>query len=132
MLRMNTEGYMLIACLFRNPDYYPLVKDKLPKEKFVTSFNRTLYSAIVKQIENGIGPTFSSMTEGLTDTEMSSLVRIVNTTQNTRMTKEEFSRLGDDLVRESEKMTPEKASSASAQELKDYLEMLRKQKTGQK
>lgn len=119
----------IIACLFKNPDYYSLIRDKLPKEKFVTSFNRTLYSAVVQQIENGIQPTFSTMTEHLTDTEISSLVRIVNTTQNTRMTKEEFSRLGEDLVREADKMTPEKASSASAQELKDYLESLRKQKT---
>lgn len=119
----------IIACLFKKPDYYSLIRDKLPKEKFVTSFNRTLYSAVVQQIENGIQPTFSTMTEHLTDTEISSLVRIVNTTQNTRMTKEEFSRLGEDLVREADKMTPEKASSASAQELKDYLESLRKQKT---
>ncbi len=122
----------IIACLFKNPDYYPLIKDRLTKEKFVTSFNRTLYSAIVQQIESGFQPAFASMTEHLTDTEMSSLVRIVNTTQRERMTKEEFSQLGDELIRESEKMTPEKASSASAQELKDYIESLRKQKTGKK
>lgn len=119
----------ILAQLFRNPDYYPVIKEKLTKDKFVTSFNRTLYSAVTKQIEQLGAASFAGLTESLTDKEMSALVRIVNTAPATRTTKEDLSQCADELIAEADKLTPEKAASTSAEDLKAYLEALRKKKS---
>lgn len=119
----------VLAQLFRNPDYYPVIKDKLTADKFVTSFNRAIYRAVAKQIEESGTVSFAGLSESLTDKEMSALVRIVNTSPALRTTKDELSQCADELIAEAEKMTPDKAKSTSAEDLKAYLEALRKKKS---
>ena len=78
-LRAANAEEALIALLFHHPDLVKEVKDRLPPEKFCTAFNRRVYEIIMGNILNGKAFDLTSITEGFTLEESSSVARMSST-----------------------------------------------------
>ncbi len=68
----------VIAVLLKHPDFYEKIKDKLPPDKMVTSFNRRIYGIITQAIEEGKEPDISVFAEKLIPAELGFVVSLQN------------------------------------------------------
>ncbi len=68
----------VIAILLKNPDFYKIVAEKLPYEKFVTSLNKRIYQIILSCLENGLSLDISHFAEQLLPAEIGYLVSLQN------------------------------------------------------
>lgn len=80
----------IIASLMRNPDFLPLLKDKLQKEDFTAGVTGRLFEVIERKIENGDSLEFSCFASELSTQEMSELVGLCKKNEELPTTKKEF------------------------------------------
>ncbi len=118
----------LISLLFSHPDEAGKVSEKLPPEKMVTSFNRMLYSALLAQINDQQQPSLSLLSDKLSPAEMGAAARILNSSpglQNDTSEADNYIRI---ILEEGARPDSSALADASAEDLKNYLETLRKKK----
>lgn len=60
----------IIAHLFLHPDKAGYIEEKLPPEKFVTSFNRKVYESILSSVKSGYNPDLSLLGSEFSPDEM--------------------------------------------------------------
>ena len=72
----NSAEEQIISYLCGNPDYFRRIKDILPPEKFVTEFNRRVYSFIYGRMASGEDWTMAAMNESFSFEELGSIARI--------------------------------------------------------
>ena len=65
----------LIATLLLNPDFYPKIKDKVTEDIFLTEFNRRVFFAVAKRIEEGRSIELSMFAADFTPEEMGRIAR---------------------------------------------------------
>jgi len=118
----------LIALLFSNPDMAAKCTEKLPPEKMVTSFNRRLYSALLSQIADFQQPSLSLMSEKFSPAEMGAASRILNSSPGLQNDISEADGYISIILEEGSRPDSAKLADASAEELKSYLESLKKKK----
>lgn len=119
----------VIAYLFQHQEKAALLREKLPPEKFVTEFNRRVYGILLGKTIYG-DVSLSDFSQDLTQDELSELTRILVERKDAPPTwtdVEEYSRI---LLSEGGFSTPEKIKSASQDELKRYLDELKRRKSG--
>ena len=129
-LRAANAEEALIALLFRHPDLVKEVKDRLPPEKFCTAFNRRVYEIIMGNILNGKAFDLTSITEGFTLEESSSVARMLAQYPSTTASErdaEEYIRV---ILQEYDRFRTEKVmeTGAGTQEIQQYLQKLKDQK----
>ena len=115
---------MLIAFLVYNNDMAPVAKSKLPPEGFVTKFNAQLYSYVLSKIEEGVNPC-DTVTRDFTADEASRFFAITNGYNSQIATKNAMYEYIDTIISEKEKLTPDKISDMSPE---DIMDMLRRKK----
>lgn len=74
-LEAKSEEY-IISYLLNNPEYYARIKDSLPPEKFVTEFNRRVYSFIYERMASGEDWSMAAMNESFGFDELGSVAKI--------------------------------------------------------
>ena len=115
---------MLIAFLVFNNDMAPVAKAKLPPAGFVTKFNAQLYSYVLSKIEEGVNPC-DTVTRDFTADEASRFFAITNSYNSQVATKDAMYEYIDTIVSEKDKLTPDKISDMSPE---DIMDMLRRKK----
>jgi DNA primase len=125
-LRAAVKEEELIAAIYSNADFARLAMEKLPAEKLVTSFNRKIYEAIISQTARGLLPSLSLMEDGFSDEERSAAARIVNSRPAVRVGRQDVEQCITDILAEGAKLTPDMAAAASDEELREYIEFLRR------
>lgn len=75
-IRAARAEEILIASLFRNPDFYKKLKDNLTPELFVTSFNRRIIASLISKIEKNEGVEITFFSGEFSPAEMDSIIRI--------------------------------------------------------
>lgn len=75
-LRAAKAEETLIATIMLNPDFYGKIKDKATDELFVTDFNRRVYNAVAKRIEEGRSIELSMFAAEFTPEEMGRLAQL--------------------------------------------------------
>lgn len=72
----------VISILLSHPDYYDEVKEKLPPDKMITTFNKRIYRLVLDCIEAGNTPDISYFGDKLSTEEFSFLVSLFNSEMN--------------------------------------------------
>jgi len=118
----------LIALLFCHPDAAAGISQKLPPDKMITSFNKLLYKALLEQIEEQLQPSLSLLSEKMSPAEMGAASRILNSSpgiQNDISEADGYIRI---ILEEAQRPDDSALADATAEDLKNYLEMLKKKK----
>lgn len=123
----------LIAYLMRNPDRSAAVRDALPPDMMVTSFNRDLYDRLTQYIAQSASPNgtvpLSAFSADYSADEMSRIAQILamnSGNANARTAEADYIRV---IREEGSRLTPQQAADASNEELLDMMETLRRQKS---
>ncbi len=116
---------MLIAFLVFNNDMADIARQKLPPEGFVTKFNAELYAYVLRKIDEGVSPC-DTVTRDFTVDEASRFFAITRSYNSQAATKEAMYEYIETIISEKEKLTPEKASEMSPE---DIMDMLRRKKS---
>ena len=67
---------MLIAFLYKNPEYYRFVKDVITAEDFTVSTNKAIFTVLCERIRDELSLEFTFFSESLTPEQMSAFMRI--------------------------------------------------------
>lgn len=119
----------VISFIFKHPDKLDEIKRQLPVEKFVTSFNRRVYALLLgKTIYGDI--TLTNFSGDLTGEEMSELTRILAMHSEVPVTWDDVREYIRVILREKDTIGLDKVKTASNEEILDYLQNLKNQKTG--
>lgn len=127
-LRAATAEEALIACFLKDPEYVGEVSRVLPPEKFITEFNRRVYTAIVGRIINGKSASLTDLSDQFSLEEISSLARILAKYDGIPATREDVLEYVRILQEERDRLQLSGAAAAQPQEIEEYLQKLRQQK----
>lgn len=83
----NAEG-MIISYLFSNPEYYEFLKEKLPPEKFLTEFNRRVYTYLMNAIGHGEDYSLNSMDTQFNEDEIKIIEKMTRRFKNEAISRE--------------------------------------------
>lgn len=117
----------ILCYLFLHQDRGEELEKKLPPEKFITAFNRRLYTVLLGKTIHGEA-TLGDLAAELTQEELSELTRVLAQRREappTRADAEEYIRI---IINEGGFADPKRIKEASAEDLKQYLETLRARK----
>lgn len=118
---------LLIAFIVHHNDMAEVAKSKLPPEKFVTDFNRNLYSYILDKISQGTDPKVT-FTRDFTVDEASKFSGILTSFNEQVATRDAMYEYINTIISESEKLTKDDIVNMDAQAIKERLNNLKKQK----
>ena len=77
----------IISYLFRNPDMFKGILQRLPADKFVTSFNKKVYASMINKLENSLDFSLSSFNSEFSPDEMGKISEMLATTSEITITK---------------------------------------------
>lgn len=117
----------VIAYLFRHQDKAGTLREKLPPEKFVTDFNRRVYAILLGKTIYG-DFSLAGLSQDLTGEELSELSRILAERKDAPPTWEDVEEYSRIILLEGGFGDPQKIRDASQEDLKRYLEELKKKK----
>lgn len=114
---------MIIAYLHKNPGYFQKIKDILPPEKFITSFNRKIYEFIFSLEGETNSAGIARMNEIFSPDEIGAAARIFERGRREGITEE----CADDCVKRLLNYAPKPdAASMTGDEFRDYFEKRRR------
>lgn len=119
----------LISCLFANNDLAPMLKSKLPPEKFVTGFNRRLYTSLLGKIINGETPNapgIGDFSAEFTPDEMGRIARLIQ--ESGGMTAADADKYVQIILSEGALSDTDAIRATDPQRLQEQLAALKKQK----
>ncbi|MGI6274391.1 MAG: DNA primase [Acutalibacteraceae bacterium] len=128
-LRVANAEERLIACLFAHNELAPVLKEKIPPEKFVTSFNRRLYQSLLGKIINGEtanAPGISDFSAECTPDEMGRVAAILRESSGT--TAEDAERFAQIILSEGGLSDADAIRASDPAQLQAQFEALRRQK----
>ena len=119
----------LIACLFANNDLAPALRQKLPPEKFLTGFNRRLYTALLGKIINGETPNAPGIGDFSAEFSPDEMGRIAKLLQESGgMTAADADKYVQIILNEGALSDTEAIRATDPQALQAQLDAMRKQK----
>ena len=135
--KINTEHYKkprsssaeeaLVVYLINNPDCANEISEKVKPEQFQNSFIRRYYEYVLNRIENGLEP-LTNLAADFTADEVSKLYELMSRSipaaSNTDAMREYIKVINE----ESTKLTADDVKSLSDEELKVYIDKIRKNK----
>ena len=126
-LRVSQAEEGIIAYLFRNPEKGKALGEKMPPGKFVTDWGRRVYSLLLGKTTHG-EVSLADFAEDFTAEEMADFTRMLASRQEAPPTGKDVEEYCRILLTEGAFADPEKAKNASAEELREYFDQLRKKK----
>lgn len=127
-LRAAVAEEALIAYLMKYPENAEKITSLLPPEKFITAFNRRVYTIIVGRITNGKAVGLADLSEEFTMDEVSSLARILAVQDGISPAWQDALEYIEVISQENDNQVLARAGSARTEEIEDYLQRLRQQK----
>lgn len=127
MPRATKAEESLLAYLINNPDSVDYINAKLPPEKFRTDFNRRLYVYFSGRIKSGLHPT-SNMAADFTMEESGKITAIMTSCSSLAATRQALDEYINVILQESERLSDEKISTATDDELMDFIKRIKQQK----
>lgn len=135
--KINTEHYKkprsssaeekLLVYLINNPDYANEISSKAPPEHFSNSLIRRYYEYILERIRNGLEP-LNSISSDFSSEEVSGLYRLMSGTISSVSTREAMMEYINVINEEHSKLSGDDLANMSAEQLKDYVAKMRKNK----
>ncbi len=125
--RSSSAEEALVIYLINNPDCADEISKSIKPEQFQNSLIKRYYEYFLKRIKSGLDP-LTNITADFSFDESSKLYQLMSSTITSAFTKEamyEYIRVIDE---ESSKLSPKDLSSATNDELLDYVEQIRKKK----
>ena len=126
-LRAANAEEGLISVLMKNPDFIPYANDLLPPEKFITSFNKKVYTTVSQLHKEGRPVDLSTLGTVFNSDEMGRIVSISVRGEARSNTKEECSTCIE-VIREENSKKELDGKSLSDGELAEYFKKLAEQK----
>ncbi len=124
-LRAANAEEALIALMILNPDTAKKIAEEFPTDKFVTTFNRNIYTILCERIKNDKGITMSDISGDFSLDEIGRIAKMLISHQREDDPYSAAKIYTDILYEESERMTPEQIASADNDSI---MEQLRKMK----
>lgn len=112
-LRSVKAQERVIAILIENPDFLPLIYDRLNSDDFTSQINKKLFEQIEEKIRNGESLAYSAFAASLSDEEMSALVRISHNGRQITGSKKELIDCIDTILSEKTKAQKSNISVAN-------------------
>ncbi len=116
---------MLISFIVFNNDMESLASQRISPEDFVTRFNARLYSYIIDKIRQGISPK-TTISRDFTAEEISKFYGILSSYNSQTATREAMNEYIDVILEEKNKLTPDKISDMSPEEIMANLKRKKK------
>lgn len=127
-LRAANAEEAIIAILINNPDLADTIMSRISADSFVTSFNKRVFSVLLERVKEMRSVSPMDISEAFTADEMSSITSILSSRPRENNPKRAIREYIDILLEEKEKISPEKAASASDEEMLEYFKKLRERK----
>lgn len=127
-LRAANAEEAIIAILINNPDLADTIMSRISADSFVTSFNKRVFSVLLERVKEMRSVSPMDISEAFTADEMSSITSILSSRPRENNPKRAIQEYIDILLEEKEKISPEKAASASDEEMLEYFKKLRERK----
>ena len=115
-IRAAKAEEMLIAYLVFNNDMAQYARKRIMPEDFVTKFNADLYSYILTKIDEGVSPS-TSISRDFTEREVSKFYAILSSYNSQAATRLAMDEYIDTILQEKNKLTPDKVSEMSPEEI---------------
>lgn len=115
-LRVVRAEEALIAYLVNNPDMAGKVTQSLPPQKFVTEFNRRVYSEVTSRILNGESAMLMDISSEFSAEEISRIAKILSNYNVDIATPKSCMEYVDIILEESNKMTPKEITATMSNE----------------
>lgn len=115
-IRAAKAEEMLIAYLVFNNDMAQHARKRITPESFVTKFNADLYSYILTKIDEGVSPS-TSISRDFTEREVSKFYAILSSYNSQAATRLAMDEYIDTILQEKNKLTPDKISEMSPEEI---------------
>lgn len=119
----------IISYILANPDKIKAIKEKLPPDKMITEFNRRVYEILLGKTIYG-ELTLTELSEDFTSDEMSEIARIIANNNSISVRDEDVEEYIKVVLSRTGFIDKETIKSASASDIEQYMETLRKQKIG--
>lgn len=127
-LRAAGAEEAIIAYIIKYPENAKKIGNMLPPEKFVTSFDRRVYSALMERAESGTVSGITGISDVFTEEEMASVARMLQNFGSISYNESDVRKYIEILNEESEKQKLLGTESVQPTEIESYLEELRQQK----
>lgn len=127
-LRAAGAEEALIAYIIKYPENAKKIGNILPAEKFVTSFDRRVYSALMDKIKSGTIAGITGISDEFTEDEIASVARMLQNSGGISYNERDVRKYIEILNEENEKQKLLGTESVQPREIECYLEGLRQQK----
>ncbi len=127
-LRAASAEEAIIALLINNPDLADTILSRIDPDKFITSFNRRIFTLLIDRINDSRPISLMDISGELSNEEIGSVASILNARPRENNPKQAANDYINILLDENDKMTPEKAVSASAEEIMEHMKKLKERK----
>lgn len=125
--RSSSAEEALVVYLINNPDSAKEISSKLKPEQFQNSLIRRYYEYILNRINDGLDP-LNNITADFSSDEASKLFQLMSHTIPSASTPQAMREYIKVISEESQKLSSDDISSMSPDELKSYLEKIKKNK----
>lgn len=125
--RSSSAEEALVVYLVNNPDSAGEISSKLKPEQFQNSLIRRYYEYIINRINDGLDP-LNNITADFSSDEASKLYQLMSRTIPAASTPQAMREYIDVITEESQKLSSDDISSMSPEQLKSYLEKMKKNK----
>lgn len=125
--RSSSAEEALVVYLVNNPDSASEISSKLKPEQFQNSLIRRYYEYILNRIIDGLDP-LNNITADFSSDEASKLFQLMSQTIPSASTPQAMREYIEVINEESQKLSSDDISSMSPDQLRDYLERMKKNK----
>ena len=126
-LRAARAEEEILRCLFANPSAYDIIKAEMTDSDFVTEFDRRIFDCIVSVVSDGRTPGLSDFNADFDPvTEISAITRIMLDADKEPYDAAALKKAISVLKEEKGKLTGDNIKEMTPEELKDYIEGLKK------
>lgn len=124
-IRAAKAEEMLISYLVFNNDMVQIAESKITPDDFVTSFNAILYGYVLDKIKSGVSPQ-TTVSRDFSSDEISKIYSIFASYNSQTATKEAMNEYINTILEEKNRLTPDKISDMSLEEIQASLKKKKK------
>lgn len=125
--RSSSAEESLVVYLINNPDSAGEISSKVKPEQFKNSLMKRYFEYIMHRLQSGLEP-LTNVAADFTTEETSKLFQMLSQAIPATSTRQAMTEYINVINEESSKISPDDVAKMSAEEIKDYLEKLRKNK----
>lgn len=125
--RSSSAEEALVVYLINNPDSANFISDSVKPEQFQNSLMKRYYEYILRRIQSGLEP-LNNITADFTSDEASKLYQMMSKSVGAVSTESAMREYIKVINEESQKLSSDDVASMSADDLKAYLDRIRKNK----